>query len=130
MSRMFNSVRSSTGLGVVYQDRKYRPLPHQRADGRFREAALHVQPLPVFVAYRWQRPSPGLAAGGSGGHVSARGAVARGSLPWEWIATAALVGDRDADGTSGWRGGDRAGYVSRGCRFYGNVPPRQVLKKV
>jgi hypothetical protein len=23
-----------------------------------------------------------------------------------------------------------AGYVSRRCRFYGDVPPRQVLKKV
>ena len=27
-------------------------LPHQRADGRFHEAALHMQPLLVFVAYR------------------------------------------------------------------------------
>jgi hypothetical protein len=54
----------------------------------------------------------------------ARGFLAGGSIP-----TAALVGDRDAGGTSESHDGETGNVIWR-CRIYSNVSPREVLKKV
>ena len=130
MSLMFSSARSSPALRAVIPGQEVPPLPHQRADRRFGETALHMQPFPVVVAYgpakRFSRTGwrwlgwPWFLYEAHQRMDTCSGNGFRSRRCWVTVALAELLA-----GVL-----EIAGHVIRRYRTDGNASLRQVLKKV
>src|SRR5271163_5136100 len=130
MSPIFSSARSSPALRAAYQDRKFRPshisvrmdaLARPRCTCSHSRYSLHTdwQKRFSWTGWRWLGwPSFLYEAqqrmdSGPGNRFPSR----------RWRVAAALT-----ELPSGVL--EIAGHLIRPCRVYGNVPPRQVLKKL